>query len=459
MQALENSRYFYFSQMEELYWTHMGLEMDLSRLTGDPFPLWTAIQQWKAICLFDIISQGLTKAIDAEQVLKPDETGLSDSERPTNVQSLLTDTASTQGATEQDIWTMAETAEHRLASGESIIFVDWARYHDTFFITAFNGTSGALRKAVVEFDYSAVEKWVSTHLGIQSQRDGRIARKRLLNAAKLAELVPLLEKLDGFVKESDLLVLCPAGVLHSVPLHAIPFGPEGQPLIISNPVIYCASNALLSRCVSTASSKPQSGIYRAVAFARLGPEDATEEARMQAVAESAMQHFPHSNTASRRNLTRESFILHSKNANLLHYHGHADLSASERKNRALVLEPTQSDNGLFTVMDIFDLQLTAAVVILLACASGEEDVAPNDDPLGMLSAFMYAGASSVIATLWPTQTADARSFSEKFYRHAFGERKASVVYLAKAVQRAVRDMWEEWDEDEPYHWAQFQLRK
>lgn len=33
------------------------------------------------------------------------------------------------------------------------------------------------------------------------------------------------------------------------------------------------------------------------------------------------------------------------------------------------------------------------------------------------------------------------------------------MILAKAVQKSVIEMWDEWDEDEPYHWAQFQLRK
>jgi CHAT domain-containing protein len=112
-----------------------------------------------------------------------------------------------------------------------------------------------------------------------------------------------------------------------------------------------------------------------------------------------------------------------------------------------------------SVMEIFDLQLDSAVVVLLACASGEDDVAPNDDPLGLLSAFLYAGASSVIATRWPTQTSDAREFAKHFYKKAFSSRKDGTVNLAVAVQAAVLELWEHWDEDDPYHWAQFQLRK
>jgi CHAT domain-containing protein len=108
-------------------------------------------------------------------------------------------------------------------------------------------------------------------------------------------------------------------------------------------------------------------------------------------------------------------------------------------------------------MDIFDLQLDSAVVVLLACASGEDDIAPNDDPFGLLSAFLYAGASSVIATRWPTQTSDASDFAKSFYAKVFSSRKDGLVNLAIAVQAAVLSLWEDWDEDDPYHWAQFQL--
>jgi len=69
--------------------------------------------------------------------------------------------------------------------------------------------------------------------------------------------------------------------------------------------------------------------------------------------------------------------------------------------RGLVFEPDPecNGNGHFSVMDIFELNLCACIVVLLACASGEEDVAPNDDPLGLLSAFLFSGASTVIATM------------------------------------------------------------
>ena len=460
MQALENNRLFYFGDMEELYWNNMGLEMDKSRVTRDPYPMWQAIQKWKAISLVDIISQSLEQTVQPEELIGFRDEIVDVEPKTRNLAQLVKDAAVTRTFDIDSIWPIAEKAEQHLGDGESIIFVDWARYYDTLFIIAFNGTSGALKKDVIEYDYHKIQEWVVQNLGVSSLQEGRTARKRLMKSSKLNELKPIIEPLNGFVKESDTLVLCPSGILHAVPLQAIPFGPKGKPLIASNPVVFCASLSLLENCISRVSSSNTREPFRAVAFTRLGPEDPIEEERMRTTAEQAMKYMGDEICViSGREVKRQTFLQRSKAVNLLHYHGHAYLEASERKDRALVLEPVPPDDGLLNVMDLFELQLNSAVVMLLACASREEDVAPNDDPLGLLSAFMYAGASSVIATLWPTQTSDARDFCEGFYKHSFGGKRSGPVILAKAVQKTVVAMWEEWDEDEPYHWAQFQLRK
>lgn len=502
MQALENSRVLYFEQMEELYWTHMGLEMCLSRLTGNPLGLWEAVQQWKAISLAEVMSKTVDTSKDVEflnGLRSSDHTGASE-ETVEGLNSLVNQFSTAQVIKADDIYAMAEVAEQHLDNEGHIIFIDLVRYHDILFVTAFNGTTSALRKRVVEYEYWKIEKWAKDNLGVESLQQGKIFRKRLMRAQLLEELQPILEPIEGFTKPGDLIVFCPAGILHALPLHAIPFGPEGKPLIVNNPVIYSASNTLLWKCMSRASQFQAHSLadIKATAITRLGPNDPVEETRMENVAVSAMRYFgDDSSVTAGRAATRARFLESARKVNVLHYHGHAYLEATERKNRALVLEKEQQDpdlglvdDGHLTTMDIFNLNLDSALVVLLACASGEDDIAPNDDPLGLLSAFLYAGATSVIATLWPTQTEDARVFADKFYRHAFkppssaaasataataahnpsspspsssssssSKDKKNSIFLAKAVQNAVKEMWEEWDEDEPYHWAQFELRE
>jgi hypothetical protein len=138
MQALENSRLFYFGDMEELYWNEMGLEMDKSRLTGHPGPLLMAIQKWKAVSLQDTISRRLEHGVRAPDLVAFRGTGPSIPSIPT----ALDPGNEPPGFQQESVWAMAEIAEAHLEEGQSIIFVDWTRYYDTLFIVAYNGTEG-----------------------------------------------------------------------------------------------------------------------------------------------------------------------------------------------------------------------------------------------------------------------------------------------------------------------------
>jgi CHAT domain-containing protein len=462
MQALENSRLFYFGDMEELYWNEVGLERDSSRLTGDPGSLMITSQKRKATSLRDTIYQRLERGVRPADLEAFGEPGSSNPSIPTPL-NLGDEPPDFQ---EESVWTMAEISEAHLEEGQSIIFVDWTRCYDNLFIVAYNGTKGRIKTGLVEIDYHIIEEWVHRELGVSSLHQGRTDRRRLHRFTPLKKLTPILETLEGFVKPKDLLILCPSGILHAVPLQAIPFGPKGQPLIASNPVVFCPSLSLLQTCVNNVKTSSVLKSIPTAAFTRLGPGDAKEQSRMYRTAQDGLNDkLLQTSFASETEVTRDLFINQSRGARLLHYHGHAYLEADQRRDRALQLEPRLAtadlpwDDGLLSVMEIFDLQLDSAVVVLLACASGEDDVAPNDDPLGLLSAFLYAGASSIIATRWPTQTSDAREFAKSFYEKVFSSRKDGIVNLAVAVQGAVLELWDNWDEDDPYHWAQFQLCK
>jgi CHAT domain-containing protein len=458
LQALENRRMLYTGDMEELYWNEMGLLMDQSLLTGDPEPLMIAIQRWKATSLRDAIAQRLEPSMQPTDMSAIWETS------PVNqtILDVLDSGEASPTFEEEAFWNMAEIAEVHLGDEQRVIFVDWTRYYDTLFMVAYDGTGGRIKKCVVEFDYQKIEQWVHRELGVTSLQQGRIDRKRLRQVERLNELTPILEGLESFIMPGDLLILCPSGILHAVPLHAIPF--KGKPLIASNPVVFCPSFSLLQTCVKNVQDSTSQSTIPAAAFTRLGPDDPVEESRMFATAREGLSDALLQTTfVSGRDLTRDAFLGKTRGVRLLHYHGHAFLEPARRRDRALQLEPrpatadSLADNGLLSVIDIFDLQLDSAVVVLLACASGEDDVAPNDDPLGLLSAFLYAGAGSIVATRWPTQTSDAREFAKRFYAEAFSNRKNGIVNLATAFQAAVLSMWEDWDEDDPYHWAQFQL--
>ena len=70
----------------------------------------------------------------------------------------------------------------------------------------------------------------------------------------------------------------------------------------------------------------------------------------------------------------------------------------------LVLTPTieaeiTDNDGLLTASEIRELELNAEIVVLSACNTAAGDI-DSDEGLSGLSAFIFAGAKSIVASHW-----------------------------------------------------------
>lgn len=113
------------------------------------------------------------------------------------------------------------------------------------------------------------------------------------------------------------------------------------------------------------------------------------------------------------------------------------------------------------VKDLFDFRVKASHISLLACSSAVQRFQAGDEPLGLVTAFLSAGATSVLGTLWPVQSPAARRFTEYFYTHLLQSAREEYEYgvydLAYATREAVLDVKQCWEFRQPYHWASFVL--
>jgi CHAT domain-containing protein len=116
-----------------------------------------------------------------------------------------------------------------------------------------------------------------------------------------------------------------------------------------------------------------------------------------------------------------------------------------------------------SVSDIFGLTLdTASHITLVACESAVQGVAKADEPLGLVTALLCAGAGSVLGTLWPIASMPGRLFAEVFYANVLrqiqeGAGRYGVVDLAKTLRKVVLDLRTDKRTRKPYHWAPFVL--
>jgi CHAT domain-containing protein len=138
-------------------------------------------------------------------------------------------------------------------------------------------------------------------------------------------------------------------------------------------------------------------------------------------------------------------------AGLIHLACHAQFRADSPRFSALHLH-----DGALTAEQVEALALEAApVVVLSACDTAGQagaglDADQGDEWLGLVRAFLVAGASRVVASQWPVDDAVTRGFMACFHQ-ALAAGAAPSAALAKA-QNAVRA-----EHPHPFHWAAFAL--
>ena len=119
-----------------------------------------------------------------------------------------------------------------------------------------------------------------------------------------------------------------------------------------------------------------------------------------------------------------------------------------------------------TVEDIFALPLSSSpLVTLVACDSTTQTIATGDEPLGILTGLLCAGAAFVVGASWPIPSRTGRMFSDAFYsdlnnQKSFAASKHNdneLVDIAVALQKAVLHIRNCKETSETYHWGAFSL--
>jgi CHAT domain-containing protein len=132
-------------------------------------------------------------------------------------------------------------------------------------------------------------------------------------------------------------------------------------------------------------------------------------------------------------------------AELLHLACHAEFRADSPLFSALHLA-----DGVLSAAQIEALPLSAALVVLSACDTALGDTGAGDEGVGLVRAFLIAGAQRVLGSQWQVDDAGTAAFMQGFHRIWRGGGSA-----AAALRRAQLDRREQ--APHPYHWAAFSL--
>lgn len=144
--------------------------------------------------------------------------------------------------------------------------------------------------------------------------------------------------------------------------------------------------------------------------------------------------------------TRAEVARQAAQAAVLHLATHGDFRPQNPLFSGLALA-----DGQLSTLDIFHWRLPASLVVLSACQTGRSVVSGGDELLGLMRAFLYAGASALALSLWPAADAGTHSLMTHFYAHlATGESPAA------ALRQAQLSLLHS-EQAHPYYWASFFL--
>ncbi len=145
---------------------------------------------------------------------------------------------------------------------------------------------------------------------------------------------------------------------------------------------------------------------------------------------------------------------HLSYARRIHFATHGLVSAIKPQSSSLVLtlDDDPREDGLLQAYEVFNLKLRADLVTLSACQTGMGKELRGEGVIGLTRAFMFAGASSVMVSLWQVSDRSTADLMIRFYQHL--NRKQSKT---EALRRAKLELIGRGHYAHPYYWAPFIL--
>jgi CHAT domain-containing protein/Tfp pilus assembly protein PilF len=121
---------------------------------------------------------------------------------------------------------------------------------------------------------------------------------------------------------------------------------------------------------------------------------------------------------------------------------------------SLVDEKGRPQNGFLRLYDLYNLKLSADLVVLSACQTALGKEIRGEGLVGLTRGFMYAGAPRVVASLWQIDDRATAEFMKRFYEGMLGQKlRPAAALRAAQVSMSQDPRWHQ-----PHYWAAFTLQ-
>jgi len=257
----------------------------------------------------------------------------------------------------------------------------------------------------------------------------------------------LIEPALADIRGKELLII-PHDVLHYLPYQAL-VSDKGRYLIQDYPIYYLSSASLMqfTREKRRASKGKDE---RALVMGNPSLGDQSFNLRFaEREAKEIARVYPKSAVYLKTEATKPRTVSLSPDYDILHFAVHGEFDQDDPLSSGLLLAAGGKGEGKLKASEIFSLNLKADMVVLSACETGLGKVTNGDEIIGLTRAFIYAGAPSVVTTLWKVNDRASYELVQEFYTNLKTAKKSEA--LRQAQLKIMKEF------PEPFFWAAYEL--
>ncbi len=256
----------------------------------------------------------------------------------------------------------------------------------------------------------------------------------------------LIKPVESYLNKKRIGILA-HGILHYLPFSALENN-KGRYLVEDYSLFYLPSATVYRFCLEKVKNYKDSIL--ALGNPDLGKAELNLDFAHKEV-EKVSSLYPKSEILLKNDASEAAFKSLADSYNVIHLACHGIFDPELPLDSALLLTPSDKEDGKLTVNEIFDLQLKSGLVTLSACQSGISRIKKGDELMGFPRAFIYAGSPTVVASLWNVSDEATAYLMEQFYKNLKETDKA------EALRKAQLDMIQDPKYKSPFLWAAFYL--
>lgn len=264
---------------------------------------------------------------------------------------------------------------------------------------------------------------------------------------ELFELI--FEPIATYLKNKELIIV-PGGILGYLPFDALLTAPpldknqfsSHEYLIRQYQISYSYSATLLQETMRTkAKNAPKGLLAFAPKFENEIPATASGlrnvplgELKYNITEAEAIASILNGTTFCDSSATEFNFVKNADQYAILHLatHGKANDDAGDYSFLAFYHLDDSIENELLFVKDLYNLRLPAEMVVLSACETGIGELQRGEGIISLARGFSFAGAKSIITTLWNIDDRSSYQNMQRFYEYLKkGKTKSAALRQAK----------------------------